>query len=170
MNMVAVLRSIYQGVDIKARHLDNGAGFLLKSDIHATIQFNSNKAMYPQVEELSKAIDAYNSREVPVIFIEKFCAGILGEVLLEKIPLNVAEAFVLSLVLLGVSSTSELNFKLGISGLLKPALIKGIRVHETEKLADFVFDSLENADLIQSYAIQRKTLPGKGLNVERIFG
>lgn len=106
----------------------------------------TNEVYHQLISQISKFRDKY----VPTGFIERFCLGKISEFILSKYPINIAEAFVVSYVILNAPiKLDTLYFKLGTSGLISPTIINGVRVEDIEAIAQFVIKSLIDAELIK---------------------
>jgi hypothetical protein len=86
---------------------------------------------------------------LPSGFIERFCIGQLSEYILLKYPLNIAEAYLLSyLLLVKHADIHSVYYKLGNSGLIGHTQINGVMITDVEAVSQFMMKSLANAELI----------------------
>ena len=125
MNLLQTLKRIYQSNLSRVKITEDN--LLLKKDILNSIEFNKGQSSFKEIEELIFYIKNFEEKKIPLIFIERFCAGKIGEFLLERYPLNVIEAFILSLVILGNDDVFDISLKLGLSGLVEPSVIDGVK-------------------------------------------
>lgn len=104
----------------------------------------------PIYHELLITLNSFSAtQDIPVFFIEKFCLSKLSDKILERYPVNIAEAFVISYILLNrYVDVNSLYLKLGNSGLLTPTLINGVITKDVEDIAHFVVKSLIDGELI----------------------
>lgn len=113
--------------------------------------------------ELILQISKLRSKDIQPAFIERFCLSKISNVILDEYAVNVAEAYVLSYVLLNdPTDIGGMYFKLGTSGLLGPTLIKGELIADVEAVAKFIITSLHEADLLK-ISDERWLKPGKNL-------
>jgi hypothetical protein len=118
----------------------------------------------PIYRELLQKIVSLKVDELPPMFIERYCLGKLSDHILTVYPVNVAEAFILSYVILNKPVPLDiLYFKLGASGLLAPSLINGVKVLDIEAVAAFLIKSLNDAEMIKTtesqYVVIGKCFP-----------
>lgn len=125
-----------------------------------------NKKPNSVYNELLIKVKKLKSSDIDPVFIERFCLAKITNEVLDLYPVNIAEAYVVSYVLLNKNvGITTLYFKLGHSGLLTPALINGERVENTETISTFIVKSLYDADLIK-ITEHHLVMPGKKLQLE----
>jgi len=113
--------------------------------------------------ELLLQISALKVKHIPFSFVERFCLAEISNQILSEYAVNVAEAYVLSYVLLNdPTDMNGMYFKLGTSGLLSPTLINGVRIADVEAIAQFIITSLKEAELLL-IRDERWLKPGKNL-------
>ncbi len=112
-------------------------------------------------QELILQITKLRSKDISPAFIERFCLAKISNAILDEYAVNVAEAYVLSYILLNdPTDIGVMYFKLGTSGLLNPTLIAGERIEDIEAIAKFIITSLQEADLLK-VSDERWLKPGK---------
>lgn len=133
------------------------------------IQFlNTKQAIDPHnvyYAALISEVVSLKAHYIEPIFVERFCLARLSEVIMMDYPINVAEAFALSFVLLNSPVDKHyLHFKLGYSGLLNPMKINGKLIEDVEAISQFVLRSLYDAELIN--VKEDFVLPGPELKIQ----
>jgi hypothetical protein len=83
------------------------------------------------------------------IFVERFCLQKLSNYILDAYAVNVAEAFILGYIVLNKPvEINSLYFKIGMSGLVGPTVVRGERISDIEAISQFLIKSLTDAQLI----------------------